>query len=165
MSAVELDGAGEITLEDLRQRVGGGPWTSDWLAVDQAAVNAFADVSGDHQFIHVDPERAAKTPFGTTIAHGFLVLSWLSRFRAEAVPRIAGTTMGINYGLDRVRFTAPVPVGCQTRGVFILGALELKDETPDSVTVQLAWDCTIEIAGTERPAVVARWLTRAVVAR
>lgn len=155
---------GEITLEDLRARVGGEAWVSPWQVIDQAAIDAFADVSGDHQYIHVDQERAAATPFGTTIAHGFLVLAWLSRFRAAAVPRLAGTTMGINYGLDRVRFTAPVPTGSALRGVFQLGALDVKEMAASTITVQLAWDCRIDIKDHDRPAVVARWLTRAVVA-
>jgi acyl dehydratase len=171
MSGAEVDAtalgapAGEITLDDIKARVAGEPWVSEWQVIDQATIDAFAEVSGDHQYIHVDIERARQTPFGGTIAHGFLVLCWLSRFRAEAVPRIAGTTMGINYGLDRVRFTAPVPASSRLRGRFELAKLETKEATETSETVQLAWDCTIEIEGGKRPAVVARWLTRAVVAK
>ena len=97
----------EVSLDELRARVNGPAGSSGWMTVTQAMIDLFADATHDHQFIHVDAARAAETPFGGTIAHGFLTLSLLSHLGAQAMPRIKGRTMGVNYGFDRVRFVAP----------------------------------------------------------
>ena len=137
--------------------------TGDWMDVDQALINQFADVTRDHQFIHVDPERAKATPFGTTIAHGFLTLSLLTHLGASANPenpdpaRFAGMVMGVNYGFDKVRFVSPVKVGSRIRVHSLLSKVELKGNA-----VQQTRAMTVEIEGEERPALVADWLTRAV---
>jgi len=149
-----------IRLDELRARVGSQIGMSDWITVDQDLIDRFADVSGDFQFIHVDADRAAQTPFGTTIAHGFLVLCLISQMRADAVARIDGTVMGINYGFNKVRFTAPVKSGARVRGRFTLD--EITDVSDDQV--QMTWGVTVEIEGEDKPGVVAQWLTRAVLA-
>ena len=106
-------------LADLQARVGEEVGVSEWITVDQNRINLFADATGDHQWIHIDAERAAKGPFGTTIAHGFLTLSLLPEMSASAF-EVLDTRMGVNYGLDRVRFPAPVPAGSRLRGRFKL---------------------------------------------
>ena len=128
--------------------------TSRWLTVTQDQISTFATLTGDEQWIHVDSERAKAGPFGSTIAHGFLSLSLLPMLLAQ-VYRIEGTRMGVNYGLNRVRFTAPVPVGSQVRG-----NVELADVADVTGGVQLTTKVTVEIAGSERPALVAEWVTR-----
>lgn len=146
-----------LALADLRARVGQELGVSGWITVDQPMIDAFADLTRDHQFIHVDPARAAvETPFGVTIAHGFLTLSLLPAMAREARPAIAGVRMGLNYGFDRVRFLAPVPAGARLRGRFTLARLD--EHVPGEVTV--AWDVVVEIEGSERPALVARWIAR-----
>ena len=142
------------TYDELAAAVDEDLGTSEWLQVTQERVDAFADATGDHQWIHVDQERAAQGPFGSTIAHGFLSLSLLPLLLAQ-VYRIEGTRMGVNYGLNRVRFTAPVPVGSQVRG-----NVELADVADVTGGVQLTTKVTVEIAGSERPALVAEWVTR-----
>ena len=127
---------------------------SDWYEVTQEAVNAFADVTEDFQWIHVDPERAAQTPFGGTIAHGFLTLSLLSRMAADAMQVPDTTTMAVNYGLDRVRFIAPVRAGKRVRGHFTLAAID--DKAPGQYLFH--HDVTVEIEGELKPALTARWL-------
>jgi acyl dehydratase len=129
--------------------------TSDWITVEQKHIDQFAEATGDHQWIHVDPERAAQGPFGKTIAHGFLTLSLLPVLVGQ-VYRIDGTRMGINYGLNKVRFTSPVPVGSKVRAQVTLANVE---RTKDGA-VQLTTSVTVELEGSERPAVVAEWLTR-----
>lgn len=146
-----------VTLEALRARQGEEIGVSNWVRVTQAMIDAFAALTGDEQFIHVDPVRAAATPFGGTVAHGFLTLSLLSRFAYEARPRIEGTRMSVNYGFDRLRFVAPVPSGARLRGRFRLTGVE--DGTPGEVT--LRWQVKVEIEGNDRPALVADWITRA----
>jgi acyl dehydratase len=141
-------------VDELRAAVGSPVGVSDWVTLDQARINLFADATADYQWIHVDPDRAARGPFGSTIAHGFLTLSLLPMLIA-AVYRIDGTRMGVNYGLNRVRFTAPVPVGSQVRG-----NVELLGVTDVTGGVQVTTKVTVEIAGSERPALVAEWLTR-----
>jgi acyl dehydratase len=141
-------------LEDFAAQIG-QTWHSDWLTVDQAMIDAFADATDDHQFIHVDPERAAATPFGGTVAHGFLTLSLLTRLNAGTDrPNIPGIRMGVNYGLEHVRFVAPVRAGSRVRGVFTLEAIEEKRPGQFQQTL----DCAIEIEGSDKPALVARWL-------
>ena len=110
----------EMTLNDLRALVGKQIGLSDWITVDQARIDAFAAVTEDHQFIHVDPARAAQTPFGGTIAHGFLTLSLLSAMHYNAIPDIAGTLHAVNYGFERIRFLSPVRSGVRIRGRFVL---------------------------------------------
>src|SRR3954464_13453528 len=112
------------TLDEIRARVGEEVGVSGWILVDQARIDAFAEVTEDHQFIHIDPEAAAKTPFGGTVAHGFLTLSLLSRMAADAMVRLEGVKMGVNYGFERVRLMAPVRSGKRVRGRFVLVRFE-----------------------------------------
>ena len=147
---------GPVTVDTLKAMIGTEVGVSSWVLVDQARIDAFADVTGDHQFIHVDPVRAVQTPFGGTIAHGFLTLSLLSALALEAQPKIAGAEMGINYGFDKVRFLAPVKAGDRVRGRFSLAALS----QPGPKEVDITWASTIEIDGGKRPALAADWLNR-----
>lgn len=139
--------------------------TGDWMEVDQDRINQFADVTIDHQFIHVDPERAKDTPFGTTIAHGFLTLSLLTHLGASAQPenpdpaRHKGVVMGVNYGFEKVRFVSPVTVGSRIRVHALLSNVEIKGNA-----VQQTRTMTVEIEGQDKPALVADWLTRLVYA-
>lgn len=149
--------AGTMTLDELAARAGHEIGLSGWVKVTQGEIDAFAALTGDDQFIHVDPVRAARTPLGGTVAHGFLTLSLLSRFAREARPSIAGTAMSLNYGFDRVRFVAPVPAGGRIRGRFRLD--RVVRDTPGEAT--LHWQVTVEIEGGARPALVADWITRA----
>ncbi|WP_088343219.1 MULTISPECIES: MaoC family dehydratase [Rhodomicrobium] len=129
---------------------------SGWIEVTQERINAFADTTEDWQFIHVDPERAAATPFGGTIAHGFLTLSLLSAMAMEAVPRVEGVWMGVNYGFDKIRFLAPVPAGSRIRGRFtVISAEELK---PGELTMK--YKVEVEIDGGGRLALMAEWISR-----
>lgn len=141
-------------LETYQNRIG-ETHTSDWFILDQKRVDAFADVTLDHQFIHIDPERAAKeTPFGGPIAHGFLTLSMLSHFAGQALPPFPDKVIGINYGFDKVRFLTPVRVGSKIRGVFTLNSAT--ERKPGQI--QLVQDCTVEIEGAS-PALAAQWLS------
>jgi acyl dehydratase len=142
------------TLDDIRARVGQEVGVSDWILVDQARIDAFAEVTEDPQFIHVDPVAAARTPFGGTVAHGFLTLSLLSRMAANAMLRMEGAKMGVNYGFDRVRFMAPVRSGKRVRGRFVLTAFE--EKRPGQY--QFVHNVTVEIEGEEKPALVADWI-------
>lgn len=143
------------TLAELRARVGQEIGASDWLVLDQQRINAFAEATGDHQWIHVDAERAGReTPFGSTIAHGFLTLSLMSALMRNTVS-IGGLRMIINYGLNRVRFVSPVPSGSRVRARVALAAVEdVKDAT------QATWNITVEREGGDKPSVVAEWLVR-----
>lgn len=145
-----------ISREELYKMVGQEVGVSKWFTVDQARINAFADVTEDHQFIHVDPERAKETPFGGTIAHGFLTLSLLSAMIYDGVPGMEGETMGVNYGFNRVRFLSPVPSGTRVRARFVLS--EFDERKPGEVTTIM--DVTVEIEGQEKPALVAEWIGR-----
>ena len=128
---------------------------TDWVTITQEQVNLFAQATGDHQWIHVDPERAKAGPFGAPIAHGFLTLSLLPQFFAAAFA-IVGARMGVNYGLNRVRFTSPVPVGSRLRARLVLqGAEALSPEG-----LQMTWLVTLEREGSDKPACVAEFLTR-----
>jgi acyl dehydratase len=145
-------------VERLQALVGTELGVSGWHVVSQDMIDRFADVTSDHQFIHVDPVRAAETPFGGTVAHGFLTLSLLSRLGQEAIPPIEGRVMGINYGFDKVRFPSPVKAGARIRGRFVLGAI-----TPRSPgELLLRYQATVEIEGEAKPAVSAEWLAVAV---
>jgi acyl dehydratase len=142
-------------VNELRARVGQEIGTSEWMVISQERIRAFADATGDHQWIHIDPDRARReTPFGGTIAHGFLTLSLLSPMMRDAVA-IGGLRMTINYGLNRVRFVSPVPAGSRVRARVRLAGLE---DAGDSV--QATWAITIEREGSDKPSVVAEWLTR-----
>lgn len=143
-------------MPDLSAKVGSEVGLSRWFAVDQARISAFADITEDHQFLHVDPERAAETQFGGTIAHGFLTLSLLSAMADAALPNLEGQQASINYGFDRIRFVSPVPEGSQVRGRFTLAAAQ--NVTRD--VLSLTHDVTVEIEGSEKPALVARWISR-----
>ena len=145
-----------ITPQELAGRSGEEVGVSGWHRVDQAMIDRFAALCGDDQFIHVDPIRAAGTPFGGTVAHGFLTVSLLSVMAREALPPLAGVRMGVNYGIDRLRFPAPVPAGARVRGRFALAACDLL--APGEV--RLAWDAVVEVEGGAKPALVARWLNR-----
>lgn len=142
------------SIEEIRAKVGSEVGVSDWILVDQARIDAFADVTEDPQFIHVDPEAAAKTPFGGTVAHGFLTLSLLSRMAADAMVRLEGVKMGVNYGFERVRFMAPVRSGKRIRGRFTL--VRFEEKRPGQW--QVVHDVAVEIEGEEKPALVAQWI-------
>jgi acyl dehydratase len=142
------------SIEEIREKVGTEIGVSDWILVDQARILAFAEATEDRQFIHVDPEAAAKTPFGGTIAHGFLTLSLLSRMAADVMLRPDGVKMGVNYGLDRVRFLAPVRSGRRVRGRFTLTSVE--EKRPGQY--QFLHAVTVEIEGEEKPALLADWI-------
>ena len=143
-----------VKLDSIRSSVGEPGSLSDWIVVDQAMIDGFAHVTGDDAFIHTDPERAARTRFKGTIAHGLLTLSLLPLLMRSATPLIEGMKMGVNYGYDRVRFLAPVPVDSRVRAKVAL--VELIEPKPNFV--RLAYDVTVEIEGVEEPALVARWL-------
>jgi acyl dehydratase len=147
------------TLDEIGSRVGTEVGVSGWLTVDQARIDAFADATEDRQFIHVDPEAAAQTPFGGTIAHGFLSLSLLSRMGAETMLLPEGMTMAVNYGLDRVRFLAPVKSGKRVRGRFTLDSVE--EKAPGHILMRHT--VTVEIEGGDKPALTAVWLTLLIV--
>lgn len=127
---------------------------SDWKLVDQAMIDAFADLTGDHQFIHVDPVAASQTPFGGTIAHGFLTLSLLAMLRPPGAIELQGAKMGVNYGSDKVRFLQPVRSGSRVRARHKLLAIDDKGAGRWLITNEI----TIEIEGEEKPALIAHWL-------
>ena len=145
--------------------VGNDEGVGEWFQITQEQINQFADVTHDHQFIHVDPERAKTTPFGTTIAHGFLTLSMLTDLAngASSAPpnpaKYEGMLMGINYGFNKVRFVNPVKVGSRIRARAVTTNAELKGSAIDTTR-----SFTVEIEGEEKPALVAEWVTRAVYA-
>ncbi|HEX9383203.1 MAG TPA: MaoC family dehydratase [Gemmatimonadaceae bacterium] len=150
---------GEIALTEYRSRVGQVLGLSEWLEVSQRMIDQFADVTGDHQFIHVDSHAAARTPFGTTIAHGFLTLSLVSRMSFSAVPRIRDARMSINYGLNSVRFITPVKSGARVRGEFRLKGCTQRQPGQ----WQSALEVSVAIEHAEKPALVAEWLNVTVV--
>lgn len=144
-----------ITLEAYQAMVGKEIDVSSWHLIDQPRIDTYADVIEDHQFIHVDPERAKReTAFGTTIAHGFLTMSLLSIMSYEVMPVIAGTTMGVNYGFDKLRFISPVRAGKRVRGRFVLAEAKLRKPNE----LQSRTNVTVEIEGEDKPALVADWL-------
>jgi len=142
------------SLDEIRARIGEEIGVSSWLAVDQHRIDSFAEATEDRQFIHVDAAKAAKTPFGGTVAHGFLTLSLLSRMAADAMLVPEKTTMAVNYGLDRVRFLAPVKSGRRVRGRFVLDSVEEKAARQWLFRHQV----TVEIEGEAKPALTALWL-------
>ena len=145
-----------LSVAELSARKGQVLGISRWFAVTQDMIDAHADVTEDHQYIHVDPVRAADTPFGGTIAHGFLTLSMLSAMAYDAQPDIEGAVMGVNYGLNHLRFVSPVPSGARIRAHFALK--EVEERKAGEVT--LTWDVSMEIEGQDKPALVAEWLQR-----
>jgi acyl dehydratase len=142
------------SLDEIRSRIGEEVGVSNWLTVDQERITDFAEATEDRQFIHIDPAAAAQTPFGGTIAHGFLTLSLLSRMAAEAMLIPDGVKMAVNYGLDRVRFLAPVKSGKRVRGRFVLDSVE--EKAPGQVLLRHI--VTVEIEGEDKPALTAIWL-------
>lgn len=143
------------TLAELGKHVGEEIGTSDWIVVTQEMIDTFADATGDHQWIHVDPERAASGPFGATIAHGFLTLSLLPRLGSASIT-IKDQKMGVNYGLNRVRFTAPVRAGARVRGRSTLVGF---DPLPNN-GAQVTMNVVVELEGSDRPACVAEAISR-----
>jgi acyl dehydratase len=142
-------------VEELGKLVGKEVAVTDWLTVSQERIDGFAGATEDHQWIHVDRERAGReSPYGTTVAHGFLSLSLLPYLLGQAI-EIQGTRLGINYGLNRVRFTGPVPAGARVRARFRLDAVE---DIPKGV--QTTWNVTLEREGEAKPVLVAEWITR-----
>lgn len=148
-----------ITKDQLSDYIGKETGLSDWFLIDQERINKFADVTEDHQFIHVDKEAAAKTPFGTTIAHGFLTLSLLSHLAGSGMVQVKGTVMGINYGTDKVRFMNPVKVDSKIRARVKL--VEVSEKPGNRLLIKN--EITIEIEGEDRPALIAEWLSMIVV--
>ena len=147
----------KIDLSDLQSNVGKDCGTSDWLEIDQKRINDFADVTLDHQFIHVDPERAKDSPFGGTIAHGYLTLSLLAYFMQSGGVGVdvPNRTMGVNYGLDKLRFLQPVPSGARVRANAKLA--EATEKKPGQYLFKL--EVTVEIEGADKPALIAETLT------
>ena len=144
-----------LRIRDLDSRVGEEVGVSPWVEISQERIDLFARATDDHQWIHVDPERARGSPFGGTVAHGFLTLSMLPRL-VESTFDFSDRQMGINYGLNRVRFTAPVPAGARIRGRFVLAAFEKLADGG----VQTTWRVTVEREGGERPVMVAEAISR-----
>jgi len=147
-----------LTPSELHGSVG-ETFVSHWFVVDQDRIDAFAKVTEDEQFIHVDPEKAAQSHLGGTVAHGFLTLSLLSPMAYSALPKVEGSAMGINYGFDRVRFLHPVRSGSRVRAHFLLATVLKRSERE----WQLIYDLSIEIEGVHKPALAATWLTMQVV--
>lgn len=148
--------AEDIALAEMKNRVGTEMGVSDWITVDQTMIDAFAKATLDDQFIHTDPDRArAESPFGGTIAHGFLTLSLLSAMNYDALPRIRERTMGINYGFDSLRFVAPVKSGARVRGRFTLAEARFRG----AAMLMTTYDVTVEIENEKKPALTARWTT------
>jgi acyl dehydratase len=144
-----------VSFDEMVSAVGSEIGVSSWREVTQEMIDLFADATDDHQFIHVDPARAAATPFGSTIAHGFLTLSLLSTMAYETVPPLQGAAMGVNYGFESLRFVAPVKCGSRIRTRFTLAEAYARP----SGWIHVNYDVTIEIEGSKKPALTARWMT------
>jgi acyl dehydratase len=148
---------GVVTADEMKALVGQHIGTSDWLTVDQPMIDKFAEATGDHQFIHIDVEKAKLTPFGGTIAHGFLSLSLMPVLSAKAdLPRLDGVKMGVNYGGNKTRFLSPVRSGKRVRGQFKL--LEIEEKRPGQW--QQTIEYTLEIDGEDKPALIAEWVSQ-----
>ncbi len=164
LKQVQHDGSAEkectmgvVTADEMKALVGQHIGTSEWLTVDQAMIDKFAEATGDHQFIHVDPVAAAQTPFGGTIAHGFLSLSLMPVLSAKAdLPRLANVKMGVNYGGNKTRFLSAVRSGKRVRGQFRL--LEIEEKRPGQW--QQCIEYTLEIEGEDKPALIAEWVSQ-----
>ena len=153
--AINKTGKGKIAADKLESMVGQEVGVSDWTVLDQKKIDAFADLTLDPYFIHVNPEKAkTDTPFGGTIAHGFLTLSMLSAMAYDCLPDIEGRTMGMNYGFEKIRFISPVPSGSKIRGRFRIANVQRK---PGQAVV--TYGVTVEIEGKEKPALAAEWMT------
>ncbi len=152
----------QAAYEALSSLIGKEPVAGDWFELTQERINAFADTTLDHQFIHIDPVRAAQTPFGGTIAHGFLTLSMLVHL-STSIPsdftKLDGILMGVNYGMNKVRFINPVPAGSRIRATAATVAVDLKGNAVDQTRAM-----TIEIEGVDKPALIAEWIGRTVFA-
>ncbi len=144
-----------MTLDEVRSFTGKEIGISEWFTIDQARINAFADLTEDHMFLHVNPEAAKATPFGGTIAHGLLTLSMMPVMAYQAVPGVFGTKMGVNYGYNKVRFMAPVKSGKRIRGRFVVKGVEEQS----GGRMQIVHDASIEIEGENKPALAAEWIT------
>ena len=145
-----------LTPDQMKAHVGQES-VSDWVEVSQAMIDTFADATGDHQFIHVDPDRAAQTPFGGTVAHGFLTLSLMPLLTQKAdIPRLEGAKMGVNYGGNKVRFLTPVRSGSRVRGRF--RTLSFDEKRPGQY--QQTTEFTVEIEGQDKPALIAEWISQ-----
>ncbi len=142
------------SLDDITARIGTQIGVSDWITIDQSRIDQFAEATEDRQFIHVDPDAAGKTMFGGTIAHGFLTLSLLSRMAADLMLVPEGTRMAVNYGLNRVRFIAPVPAGARVRGTFTLANIEERGEGQ----LLMHHNVLVEIEGSDKTALTADWI-------
>jgi acyl dehydratase len=149
-----MTGQTRTTIAELAARVGEELGVSGWTRIDQARIDAFAEVTEDRQFIHIDPVRAAQTPFGGTVAHGFLTLSLLSKMAYEVLPEVEGLFASVNYGFDKVRFLAPVRAGRSVRARFTLA--EATQKEPGRWLIR--YEATVEIEGEAKPALVADWL-------
>ena len=145
--------------DNVRSLIGSELGVSDWIRIEQARVDAFADTTEDHQFIHVDPERAAATPFGGTIAHGFLTLSLLPRMMEDIGGGMQDAVMGLNYGFDKIRFLAPVKVNSRVRTRAKL--LDVQEKVPNQFLIKQ--EITVEIENESKPALIAEWLTMVMV--
>ena len=148
--------------ESMQSSIGSDPVAGDWFELTQERINGFADTTLDHQFIHIDPERAAQTPFGGTVAHGFLTLSMLVHLSTTIpvdTPRLEGVLMGVNYGLNKVRFINPVPAGSRIRATSQTIDVVLKGNAIDMTRLM-----TVDIEGKEKPALIAEWIGRTVFA-
>ncbi|MFU8863152.1 MAG: MaoC family dehydratase [Rhodobacterales bacterium] len=150
-----LPATNTVTREAFEAMVGEEIGVSEWFTITQDQIDRFADCTHDHQFIHVDPAAAAETPFGTTIAHGFLTLSLLSAM-AYQMPSVEGAVMGVNYGMNKMRFVSPVKVNARIRGRFVLA--EVTEIRPGEM--QSIMHVTVEIDGQDKPALVAEWIGR-----
>ena len=150
----------QAAYEELSKLIGQEPVAGDWFEISQERINDFADATLDHQFIHLDPEKAAQTPFGGTIAHGFLTLSMLVHL-STSIPsdfsKLEGVMMGVNYGMNKVRFVNPVPSGARVRATAATVNVELKGNAVDQTRAM-----TVEIEGQEKPALIAEWIGRTV---
>ncbi|MEN8313164.1 MaoC family dehydratase [Acinetobacter baumannii] len=144
-----------LSIDQLVELQGQELGSSQWMTIDQSMINTFADVTQDHQFIHVDEEAARQTPFGGTIAHGFLTLSLLSAMAAQVLPTVQGQKSGVNYGINNLRFMSPVHSGKRVRGNFHLKKVSQKNKG----SYQLIMEVTIEIEDQAKPALVTEWLT------
>jgi acyl dehydratase len=158
MNALEVERVGQVEVADraaLHALIGAAPTVSAWCEIEQARINLFAEATDDRQWIHVDPERAQReSPFGGPVAHGFLTLSLIPAWLSETVT--IRQRMGVNYGLNRVRFTSPVPVGARVRARF--GVVDAAEVEPGGM--QVTWDVSIEVEGSDKPACVAEFITR-----
>ncbi len=147
-------------VNEYKGKIGTISGISNWFKIDQEIINSFADITMDNQFIHIDNERAIKeTPFGSTIAHGFLILSLSTKFFVDSIDTIKNEKMGINYGFNKIRFVNPVKCNDKIRGVFKLKNVEIRSES----NILFNYDLTIEIKGIEKPAIVCEWLNLSVI--